>query len=96
LHISLNVANLKWCNGLPEADQKLIRPCMQEAASYQKQWNRKNIAFFLARLKKNGMIVDESPDVASFRNRVANIQSLPLFQDQDTQDLLRQFPAAVK
>jgi len=81
LHISLNVANLEWFNGLPEADQNLIRQCMQEAASYQKQWNCKNMAFFLAGLKKNGMIVDESPDVTSFRNRVANIQSLPLFQD---------------
>ncbi len=92
----LNVANLKWFNGLPEADQKLIRHCMQEAASYQKQWNRRNMAFFLARLKKNGMIVDESPDTASFRNRVADIQSLPLYQDQDTQELLKQFLAAAK
>ncbi|PKN60978.1 MAG: TRAP transporter substrate-binding protein [Deltaproteobacteria bacterium HGW-Deltaproteobacteria-11] len=92
----LNVANLKWFNGLPEADQKLIRQCMQEAASYQKQWNRKNMAFFLVRLKKNGMIIDESPDTASFRNRVADIQSLPLYQDQDTQELLKQFLAAAK
>ena len=92
----LNVANLKWFNGLSAADQKLIRQCMQEAASYQRQWNRKNMAFFLARLKKNGMIVDESPDMASFRNRVAKIQSLPLFQDPGTQELLKQFLAAVK
>lgn len=92
----LNVANLKWFNGLSEADQKLIRQCMQEAASYQKQWNRRNMAFFLDRLKKNGMVVDESPDVASFRNRVADIQSLPLFQDPGTQELLKQFLAAAK
>ncbi|MDO9558405.1 MAG: DctP family TRAP transporter solute-binding subunit [Syntrophales bacterium] len=92
----LNVANLEWFKSLPDADQKLIRQCMQEAASYQKQWNRKNMAFFLAGIKKNGMIVDESPDVASFRNRVAKIQSLPLFQDQDTQELLKQFLAAAK
>lgn len=92
----LNVANLAWFNSLSEADQKLIRQCMQEAVRYQKQWNRKNMAFFLAGLKKNGMIVDESPDVASFRNRVADIQSLSLFQDKDTQELLKKFLAAVK
>jgi tripartite ATP-independent transporter DctP family solute receptor len=92
----INVANLKWFNGLPEADMKLIRQCMQEAATYQRQWNRKNMAFFLERVKKAGMIVEESPDVASFRNRLAGVQTLPMFQDQATQELLRQFLAAVK
>jgi tripartite ATP-independent transporter DctP family solute receptor len=92
----LNVANLQWFNGLPDADQNIIRQCMQEAASYQKQWNRKNAAFFLSRLKKNGMVIDESPEMTSFRNRIANIQSLPLYQDPDTQALLKQFLAAVK
>jgi TRAP-type C4-dicarboxylate transport system substrate-binding protein len=92
----LNVANIGWFNSLPDTDQKLIRQCMQDAASYQKQWNRRNMAFFLDRLKKSGMVIDESPEVTSFRNRVANIQSLPLFQDQDTQALLKQFLAAVK
>jgi tripartite ATP-independent transporter DctP family solute receptor len=92
----LNVANIGWFNSLPDTDQKLIRQCMQDAASYQKQWNRRNMAFFLDRLKKSGMVIDESPEVTSFRNRVANIQSLPLYQDQDTQALLKQFLAAVK
>jgi tripartite ATP-independent transporter DctP family solute receptor len=92
----IDVANLKWFNGLSEPDQRLIRQCMQEAASYQKQWNRRNESFFLARLKKNGMIVDEAPDAASFRSRVADIHSLPLFQDRDTQELLKQFLAAAK
>jgi tripartite ATP-independent transporter DctP family solute receptor len=93
-HIS--VANLEWFNGLSGADQKLIRQCMQEAASYQRQWNRRNMAFFLERLKKNGMIVDESPDVASFRNRLGDIRSLPLYQDPATQALLKQFLDAGK
>jgi TRAP-type C4-dicarboxylate transport system substrate-binding protein len=90
------VANIGWFNSLPDTDQKLIRQCMQDAASYQKQWNRRNMAFFLDRLKKSGMVIDESPEVTSFRNRVANIQSLPSFQDQDMQALLKQFLAAVK
>jgi tripartite ATP-independent transporter DctP family solute receptor len=92
----LNVANLRWFNSLPDTDQKLIRQCMQEAAFYQKQWNRRNTALFLDRLKKSGMVIDASPDLASFRNRVSDIQSLPLFQDQDTQELLKQFLAAAK
>ena len=92
----LNVANLGWFNSLPDTDQKLIRQCMQEAAFYQKEWNRRNTALFLDRLKKSGMVIDASPDLASFRNRVSDIQSLPLFQDQDTQELLKQFLAAAK
>ena len=63
------VANLKWFEDLPETDRKLIRQCMQEAALYQKRWNRKNMADFLENLKRSGMIVDETPDVKSFRNR---------------------------
>jgi len=43
---NLNVANLEWFNSFSEADKKLIRQCMQEAASYQNQWNRTNMAFF--------------------------------------------------
>lgn len=92
----INVANLQWFNGLSQADQKLIRQCMQEAASHQKQWNRKNTAFFLERLKKNGMIVDESPDAASFSDRLGDIRSLPLYQDPATQALLKQFLDAAK
>jgi tripartite ATP-independent transporter DctP family solute receptor len=94
--LHLNVANLGWFNSLPDTDQKLIRQCMHEAAFYQKQWNRRNTAFFLDRLKKSGMVIDESPDLTSFRNRVSDIQSLRLFQDPDTQELLKQFLAALK
>jgi tripartite ATP-independent transporter DctP family solute receptor len=92
----INVANLQWFNGLSQADQTLIRQCMQEAASHQKQWNRKNMAFFLERLKKNGMIVDASPDAASFRSRLGDMRSLPLYQDHSTQELLKLFLDAVK
>ncbi len=90
------VANLKWFEGIPEADRKLIRQCMQEAALYQRHWNRKNMADFLENLKRNGMIINETPDVTSFRNQVADIQNHALFQCPGTQELLKQFMEAVK
>ncbi len=85
------VANLKWFEGLSKADRKLIRQCMQEAVLYQIHWNRKNMADFLENLKRKGMIVDEAPDVTSFRNHVADIQNYAIFQDPGTRKLLKQF-----
>lgn len=87
----IDVANLKWFQGLPPADQELMRKCMVEAAQYQRNWNRTNEAGFLAKLKEAGMTVDEHPDLVSFRAKVAPIQQLDIFQGQQVQDLLRMF-----
>jgi tripartite ATP-independent transporter DctP family solute receptor len=87
----IDVANLKWFEGLPAADQKLVHDCMVEAARYQRSWNRDNEATFLANLKKAGMEVDEHPDLASFRAKVADIRNLEIYQGAQTQELLRQF-----
>jgi tripartite ATP-independent transporter DctP family solute receptor len=92
----IDVANLKWFQGLSEVDQQLIRQCMQEAAAYQKQWNRRNMADFMARLKKAGMVINEMPDRASFRKRAAGIQNMAAFRDPGTQDLLKRFQDAIK
>lgn len=87
----IDVANLKWFEGLPAADQKLVHDCMVEAARYQRSWNRDNEATFLANLKKAGMEVDEHPDLASFRAKVADIRNLEIYHGAQTQELLRQF-----
>ena len=87
----IDVANLGWFQSLPPADQKLIRQCMVEAAQYERSWNRNNEATFLTELKQAGMIVDEHPDLASFRAKVANIQHMSIYQGQETQRLLHQF-----
>lgn len=91
----IDVANLDWFNGLPAADQVLIQRCMQEAAEYQRKWNRDNEAGFLANLKEAGMQVDEKPDLASFRKKAAGIKDLDIFASEDVRSMLDQFQAAV-
>ncbi len=92
----IDVANLSWFNSLPEKSQKLIRDCMMDAAHYERQWNRTNEAGFLAKLKKAGMIVDEHPDIASFKAKAVKLKDLPLFKDPRTKELLEKFLAATK
>lgn len=92
----INVANLKWFQGLPAADQELIRKCAQEAAQYQRKWNRDNVADFLAKLKEAGMQVEEHPDLPSFRSKVSDIRKLDIFQGKETQELLEKFLKAVE
>lgn len=91
----IDVANLKWFQGLPAGDQEMIHRCMIEAARYQRSWNRDNEAGFLAKLKEAGMVVDERPDLASFRAKVSTIRDLEIFRSKEVQDLLQQFQAAV-
>ena len=92
----IDVVNLKWFQGLPAADQELISKCMREAAAYQRNWNRTNEAGFLAKLKEAGMTVDEHPDLASFRSKVAPIKNMEIFQGQQVQDLLQMFLKAAQ
>lgn len=91
----IDVANLKWFDGLPEKDQELIRQCMFEAAKYQRAWNRDNEATFLKNLKEAGMQVDEHPDLASFRAKVKDIRNLDIYQGAETQKLLGEYLQAV-
>ncbi|MHC1743488.1 MAG: TRAP transporter substrate-binding protein [Syntrophobacteraceae bacterium] len=92
----IDVANLEWFKGLPVADQELLRQCMVEAARFQRDWNRKNEADFLEKLKSAGMTVDEKPDLASFREKVKDIQQLPIFAAQEVQEMLQLFLKAAK
>ncbi len=91
----IDVANLKWFNSLPTEDQKLIQQCMIEAAHYQRKWNRSNEANFLKKLKEAGMIVDEHPDLNSFREKVKDIQKLDIFQVKEVKEMLPVFLEAV-
>jgi len=92
----IDIANLKWFNSLPKEDQQLIKNCMLEAAHYQRRWNRENEANFLKKLKEAGMIVDEHPELKSFREKVKDIQKLSIFQAKGVKELLPIFLEAVK
>lgn len=87
----IDIASLKWWQGLPQEDQKLIHETMIEAARYQRKWNRENEATFLKNLKEAGMVVDENPDIQSFKDRAKEIQKLDIFQAKEVQEVLPMF-----
>lgn len=88
-------ANLKWFRNLPSADQRLIREAMTEAARKQREWNRGNEAFFLNKIKEQGVICDEKPDRAAFAARVVPLMDSDLFKDKGTRELLERFRRGV-
>jgi len=69
----IDMMNLKTFENLSSADQDMFVSSMREAASYQRGLNRDSNAEYMANIVANGMIVDETPDVASFRGMVADI-----------------------
>ncbi len=87
----IDMANLQWFRSLPEKDRQQISACMVEAAKYQRQWNRDNEAGFLNNLKKAGMVVNEKPDIASFREKLAAIQDTDMYRDSAVREILREF-----
>jgi TRAP-type C4-dicarboxylate transport system substrate-binding protein len=87
----IGVAGLKWYQGLPEKDRMLIRQSMEEAARYERQWSRENSAMFLAKIKAAGIIVDEKPDVSSFRNKASQMKENEIFRGKEIQALLQKF-----
>ena len=92
----IDVASLKWWTTLDQETQDMIQKAMSEAAVYQRQVNREKNAQRLLFLKQKGMQIDETPEIASFRARVANLKDMPLFKDPKVQSLLKKFMEAVK
>ncbi|MGQ9485662.1 MAG: TRAP transporter substrate-binding protein [Desulfosoma sp.] len=91
----IDVANLEWFNALPAQDRDMIAQAMKEAAIFQRQWNRDNEADFLAKVKAAGMMVDEAPDLASFRAKAAGLKDLDIYKDPKVQEMLQLFLNAV-
>jgi tripartite ATP-independent transporter DctP family solute receptor len=84
----IDVASLKWWQTLAAADQTLIRETVCEAARYQRRDNRAKNAARLELLKTKGMQVEEKPDTAAFRRRVAGLKDSDMYTDSRVQDLL--------
>jgi tripartite ATP-independent transporter DctP family solute receptor len=68
------VGSKKLYDSLPEKDQKLMLQAAKEASIYERKLNRDKAAFFLKDLKNKGMIVDEHPDLDSFKTKVKPIK----------------------
>ncbi|WP_457572722.1 TRAP transporter substrate-binding protein [Desulfolithobacter sp.] len=84
----IDVASLMWWNTLPPDDQAMIQEAMREAARFGRRDNRAKNAARLALLKEKGMIVEEHPDLASFRAKVAGLKEMKLYREPKVHSLL--------
>lgn len=92
----IDVASLSWWNGLKPDQQTLLQTAIREAAKFQRAENRKADAGRIALVKEKGMQVEEAPDVAAFRAKVAGLKDMELFRDPKVQDLLQRMMAAAR
>ncbi len=69
----IDMMNLATFKKLSSADQKLFVTSMREAAAYQRKLNRESNEEHMATIVANGMVVDNTPDVNSFRAKVRPI-----------------------
>ena len=84
----IDVAALNWWQTLDPSDQTLIRDAICEAARFQRRDNRAKNAARLDLLKAKGMQVEENPDTAAFRRKVAGLQDSTMYSDPRVQKLL--------
>ena len=92
----IDVASLMWWNTLKAPTQAMILKAMREAADYQRKDNREKDAARLAFLKEKGMAVEEVPDLAAFRAKLASLQSNAIYSDPRVNDLLRRMLEATR
>ncbi len=69
------VGSKKFYDSLPKKYQKMMFDATKEASIYERNLNRKQATFFLKELKKKGMIIDEHPNIASFRAKVTPLKN---------------------
>jgi tripartite ATP-independent transporter DctP family solute receptor len=85
------VANLDWFKALSPKDQRLIEDSIREAVRHQRKWNRDRVAGFLTKLKETGMVVEENPDISSFRLAASRKEDYQIFNPRETRKLLEKF-----
>ena len=92
----IDVASLVWWQGLPDHTRTLIQETIIEAAKYQRGLNRSKNDQRLALLKQKGMRVEENPDIAAFRDKVASLKDMELYNVPRVKALLQEMMAATK
>jgi tripartite ATP-independent transporter DctP family solute receptor len=92
----IDVASMIWWKTLSPADQAMIHQAMVDAAVFQRKDNRDKDGARLALLKEKGMIVEEHPDLASFRAKVAGLKDMDLFKEPKVKALLLKMIEATK
>ncbi len=84
----IDVASMIWWKTLSPADQEMIQIAMVQAALFQRKDNRDKDGARLTLLKEKGMIVEENPDLASFRAKVSGLKDMDLFKEPKVHTLL--------
>lgn len=92
----IDVASLIWWNKLDFKTKKMIQNAMYTAAVYQRQDNRSKNAARLEFLKEKGFIVEENPDIADLRSKVAGLKDMNLYKNPKVKTLLLKIMAATK
>ncbi len=92
----IDVASLKWWKTLNKKDAEMIRKAMHEAAVFQRKDNRTKNAERLKFLKEKGMRVEEHPDIAAFRAKVANLKNMDIYSAPEVHKMLMKILNAVK
>lgn len=92
----IDVASMIWWKTLSPKNQQLIHQAMKDAARFQRKDNRDKDGARLALLKEKGMIIEEHPDLDSFRAKVADLKNMDLFQEPRVHALLLKIMAATK
>ncbi|MBW1644344.1 MAG: TRAP transporter substrate-binding protein DctP, partial [Deltaproteobacteria bacterium] len=92
----IDVASLKWWKKLDSKTQDMIQKAMYEAAVFQRKQNRDKDAARLKLLKEKGMQIEENPDIAAFRARVANLKDMDLYSDPRVNAMLLKMLDATK
>lgn len=82
------VASLVFWRKLDDATQKLIQTSIYDAARFQRQDNRAKNADRLKFLKEKGMQVEENPDIAVMRAKVAGLKDMDIYADPEVKKLL--------
>jgi tripartite ATP-independent transporter DctP family solute receptor len=92
----IDVASLKWWQTLDAKTQELVQTAMKDAAVFQRRENRSKDAARLVLLKEKGMQIEENPDVAAFRAKVAGLKDMDLYSAPEVQKMLLEMLAATK
>lgn len=84
----IDVAGLSWWKGLKPETRALVAGAVKDAALFQRADNRNRNADRMKLLADKGMVIEEAPDVAAFRLRVADLQDMKLYKDPRVKKLL--------
>jgi tripartite ATP-independent transporter DctP family solute receptor len=87
----LCLANLDWFNNLSGPNKAIILSGVKRAANWGKLFNREMERHMLKKLKNAGMIINENPDIDSFKREVINLKDSIFFSNPRLKKLLEEF-----